>query len=129
MGKKTTSYTVHSGYRVQEPRVSSLEWCRDIWDLKVPGSANVFGWRALLNRLPSQVNLEKRGVIVSCNLCPLCGLEVETMQHILITCEVSQRLWIKCDNWVGLASVRNNDIVNHFCNFCILDMSNKAIHV
>jgi len=42
MGEETTSYIVQSGYRVQEPRASPLEWCRDIWDLKVPGSAKVF---------------------------------------------------------------------------------------
>ena len=83
----------------------------------MPGSAKVFGWRAQLNKLPSRVNLEKRGVIVSYNLCPICSLEVETMQHILITCEVSQRLWIKCDNWVGLTSVRNNDISTTFATF------------
>jgi len=89
MGKETISYIVQSGYKAQKPCISPLEWCRDIWDLIVRGSAKVFGWRALLNKLPSRVNLEKRGVIVSCNLCSICSLEVETMQHILITCEVS----------------------------------------
>jgi len=51
------------------------------------------------------------------------------MQHILITCEVSQRLWIKCDNWVELTMVRNNDIVNHLCDFYVLGISNKANRV
>jgi len=129
MGEETTSYTVQSCYRVQEPRVSHLEWCKDIWDLTVPGSVKVFGWRKFLNRLSSRVNLVKMEVIVSCNLCPLCSLKVKTMQHILITCEVSQCLWIKCDNWIGLTLIRNNDIVNHFCYFYVLGMSNKAICV
>jgi len=40
--------------------------------LKVPTSAKAFGWRVLLDRLPSRTNLESRGVHVSCNLCPLC---------------------------------------------------------
>jgi len=46
MGEETTSYAVQSGYRAQEPPVSPLEWCRDIWDLKVSWSAKVFSWRA-----------------------------------------------------------------------------------
>jgi len=51
------------------------------------------------------------------------------LQHILLTCEVAQRLWLKCDNWVGLISVRSNDIVNHFCNFYIMGMSKKVNRV
>ena len=58
--------------------------------------AKVFGWRVLLDRLSTRVNLEHRGVNLSCNLCPLCNKEVESIQHLLITCEVTQRLWIKC---------------------------------
>jgi len=62
-GGGTTPYSVQSGYRnQQEALVSHLEWCRDIWDLKVPGSAQVFGLRAWLNILPSRVNLERRGL-------------------------------------------------------------------
>jgi len=60
--EETTSYTVQSGYRAQETRISSLKWYRDIWDLKVPRSVKVFGRITLLNRLPSRVNLEKRGL-------------------------------------------------------------------
>jgi len=62
MREDTTPYTVQSGYWAQqEAFVSPLEWCSDIWDLKVPRSAKVFGWRALLNRLPSRVNLKRMG--------------------------------------------------------------------
>jgi len=50
---------------------------------------------------------------------------METLQHLLITCEVAQRLWIKCDSRVGITSVRSNVIVNHLCNFTIIGTSNK----
>jgi len=82
----------------------------------VPNKAKVFGWRVLLDRLPTKVNLEYRGVDLSCNLCLLCNKEVESIQHLLITCEVAQD-WIKCDRWVELTLVRVNDIANHFCSF------------
>jgi len=32
-----------------------------IWDLKVPGTTKVFGWRVMLDRLPSRVNLRVKG--------------------------------------------------------------------
>ena len=43
----------------------------------------------MLDRLPSKVNLENRGVGVSCNLCPLCKKKVKTTHHLFITCEVA----------------------------------------
>ena len=92
------------------------------------GRAKIFGWRVLLDKLPFRINLDRRGVMVSSNLCPLCNKDkdVETLQHLLITCEVAQRLWLKCDNWVGLSLVRSIDIVNNFCNLHFSGLSRKA---
>jgi len=92
----------------------------------VPNKAKVFGWRVLFDRLPTRVNLESRGVWLSCNIYPLCNKEVESIQHLLSTCEVTQRLWIKCDRWVELTSARVNNIVNHFCSFYLVGLSEKA---
>ena len=30
----------------------------------MPGTTKVFGWREMLNRFPSRVNLERRGITV-----------------------------------------------------------------
>ena len=126
VGEHGNDYTVRSGYRALKGalEIADADCFRVVWDLKISGKAKIFGWRAMLDRLPSRVNLETRGVIMSCNLCPLCRKEMETLQHLLITCEVAQRLWIKCDSWAGITSARNNVI--HFCNFTIIGMSNKA---
>jgi len=87
--------------------------------LKVSGSPKVFGWRVLLDRLPFRVNPERRGVGVDCNLCLLCHKEDETIQYRFITCEVAHRLWTKCDNWLGIISVRSNDVDSQFCGFTL----------
>jgi len=52
--------------------------------------------------------------------------EEETIQYLFTYCEVSQKVWDKCDRWVGLTSVRNNDIINHFRNFYAIGLSKKA---
>jgi len=57
-----------------------------VWSLKVPGTTKVFGWRVLIDRLSSKINLEKRGVRLPCNLCPLCNKHVEFIQHIMLPC-------------------------------------------
>jgi len=47
---------------------------------------------------------------------------VETIQHVLINCEVAQ---IKCYKWVRVT----NNIVNHFCNFYLFGLTNKQNYV
>jgi len=97
-----------------------------VWDLNIPGSGKVFGWRVLMDRMSSRMNLARRGINIQCNIGPLCMKEEETIQHLLMYCEVSQRVWDKCDRWVGLTTVRNNDIINHFRNFYAIGLSKKT---
>ena len=89
----------------------------------------MFGWRVLIDRLPSKINLEKRGIRLLCNLCPLYNKDAESMQHIMLSCEVAQRLWVKCDKWVGLSSVTSNHIASHFLNFYLTRLSGQANRV
>jgi len=55
--------------------------------------------------------------------------KVETTHHLFINYEISQKLWIKCDIWIGIIFVRPNDIEKHFLSFYINGMSNKATYV
>jgi len=63
------------------------------------------------------------------NLCPLCTKVVETIQHLFITYEVAQRLWVKCDKWLGISSVRNIEVDSHFCRVFLSFFSVKASKV
>jgi len=64
LGEKEVGYTIQLGYRaLGEDHHSPLrESFRFLWNLKVLETVKVFGWRALLDRLSSRVNLERRGV-------------------------------------------------------------------
>ncbi|GJW35020.1 RNA-directed DNA polymerase, eukaryota [Tanacetum coccineum] len=59
------------------------------WVKYVPIKINVFVWRARLDRLPTRVNLDHRGVIIDSVLCPLCraicacGRELERQDFYL----------------------------------------------
>jgi len=88
----------------------------------------VFGWRVLIDRLPSKINLEKRGVRLPSNLCHFCNKDAEFIQHIMLSCEVAQRLWVKCDKWAWLFSVTSNDIATHFLSFYFIGLSAQANH-
>jgi len=62
----------------------------------------------------TRTNLMRRGVTVTSNLCPLCKKVEETVQHILTSCEVGHKVWDKYNRWLGVSSVRHNNIVDHF---------------
>jgi len=94
VGEHGNDYTVRSRYRALKGALETAytNFFRVVWDLKVPGKAKNFGWRAMLDRLPSRINLERRGVILLCNLCPLCRKEMETLQHLL-TMKLGHGAW------------------------------------
>ncbi|GJS66380.1 gypsy type transposase [Tanacetum coccineum] len=57
---------------------------------------NVFVWRALCGRLPVRVELDKKGIDIPNNLCPMCD---ETMRTLLI-----QRDTIQLENAISTIS-------------------------
>nr|GFA25381.1 hypothetical protein [Tanacetum cinerariifolium] len=42
------------------------------WVKHVPIKVNVFAWRARLDRLPTRLNLSKRGILTKSIACPIC---------------------------------------------------------
>jgi len=73
--EKTETYTIQSSYWTLKtiPDILRNDCLSKVWSLKVPGTAKVFGLRVLIDRIPSKIHLEKRGVRLLCNLCPLCN--------------------------------------------------------
>jgi len=65
---------------------------------------------------------------VESNRYLLCNKDVETI-HLCITCKVVQRLWVKCDIWLGISSVRSSEVDSHFCRFSLNFFSVKASNV
>jgi len=45
-------------------------------------------------------------------MCPLCNIEEETIQHVFFKCLVAQKVWDKCDSWIGIDSIRHHTTVN-----------------
>ncbi|XP_042939496.1 uncharacterized protein LOC122274526 [Carya illinoinensis] len=52
----------------------------------------MFIWKAILNCLPTRQNLCKRKVLYD-PLCGICGLEVETVNHVLWSCGAAADVW------------------------------------
>ncbi|GKC29934.1 hypothetical protein Tco_1037228, partial [Tanacetum coccineum] len=80
------------------------------FEVFIPVSFVFISWRWKLNpngkftvnnlsKLIDIANLLLRGLTISYSLCPLCGLEVESLHHIILSCLVVSQLWSKFWKW------------------------------
>nr|GEV62280.1 hypothetical protein [Tanacetum cinerariifolium] len=69
------------------------------WNRSMPVKVNVFMWRAMLNKLPTRVNLDRKGIEVDSLLCPIYHEDVETVNHIFFTCDLAKVLWALLAKW------------------------------
>ncbi|GKB28536.1 zinc finger, CCHC-type containing protein, partial [Tanacetum coccineum] len=53
-------------------------------------------------RLPSRVNLSRRGVLLDSHLCPLCNAAMEDVQHVFFRCDVARVVLRKICHWWDL---------------------------
>ncbi|XP_058742110.1 uncharacterized protein LOC131614557 [Vicia villosa] len=123
-------YTL-KGYEVVLDDASCLE-LNCLWKARVPSNVKVFGWRFLINALPTRKALCLRGLDRSViNIfCPLCGLDEESLDHLFLGCAQSLFVWKEVLAWLGLTmeeiqramigihgSVLGVEVVDHFRRF------------
>ncbi|GJY62112.1 RNA-directed DNA polymerase, eukaryota [Tanacetum coccineum] len=72
------------------------------WVKFVPIKVNVMVWRARLDRLPSKLNLINRGISLDNDICPMCGILPENVNHTFFRCDLSKAIGRKICNWWNL---------------------------
>nr|GEW40045.1 zinc finger, CCHC-type [Tanacetum cinerariifolium] len=82
-------------------------------------SDSVDGWIHLdfqlrLDKLPTLVNLDKKGIDVDSLLCPVCNAHVETVNHLFFSCEMEQDLWGLLARWCALDILEVSNVVEWF---------------
>ena len=103
VGNKKGEFSVKSAYYVALFVINSSDsgecphgdprtplWKR-IRQLKIPPKIRIFTWKACVNALPTMSNLRRRGVNTD-RLCPVCGLEAESICHALLKCGSVKRI-------------------------------------
>lgn len=103
------------------PQVGS--WSNFLWSPALPPKVAAFTWLACLGAVPTKMFLEARGIrIPICeSWCRFCDSNFEEMNHLLIFCFRSWRVWSLVTQWWGIdwcipANIQQGIISwNHLC--------------
>jgi hypothetical protein len=90
-----------------------------IWRYNVPSKINVFGWRLLLNRLPTRAALNRRCILLNPHdlYCVFCFQYVEDCAHLFFHCLFSNGVWFSVFKWLGKSLPTGIDRSNYFLLF------------
>jgi hypothetical protein len=106
VGSKNGLFTARGAYHLAKESEEADDGCcsftdhtrglwKLVWGLKVSRVVQHFLWRACNDILPTKEKLHRRGITADA-LCPICGLEPETIIHILWNCESAKDVWSEC---------------------------------
>ncbi|GJS96189.1 RNA-directed DNA polymerase, eukaryota, reverse transcriptase zinc-binding domain protein [Tanacetum coccineum] len=98
----STEFTVASVRDLVDSNILDVVPVATRWNRSIPIKVNVFLWRLKLNRLPTRVNLDRKGIDIGSILCPICHDDIETANHIFFNCGMAQDLWALLAKWWGL---------------------------
>jgi hypothetical protein len=87
----------------------------NLWKCGAPSKVCVFSWKLLLDRIPTKVNLWKRGVIEFQHInCVLCGSVLESSVHLLLHCDISAKVWYEIMRWLGFVIIVPMNLISSF---------------
>lgn len=70
-----------------------------VWCNWVPKKVGIVAWRAYLDRLPTAEALARRHIMVESQVCRVCGLTVETVDHLFTGCAALAEVWQAVFDW------------------------------
>ncbi|KAL8482942.1 hypothetical protein ACS0TY_025841 [Phlomoides rotata] len=104
---KTRAYSVKTAYEVlaenNREDNTSLDKLKIVWNKSVPTKIASFSWKVLQDRIPSILNLLKRGSYnpFYSKYCKTCGNEDEDTDHIFFDCTAAKSVWFRVHHWLG----------------------------
>ncbi|CAJ2677955.1 unnamed protein product [Trifolium pratense] len=99
-----------------------------LWKNDVPSKVNIFGWRLLLEKLPTRAALHHRGILNNPhdNSCIFCYMQMEDCSHLFFNCSFVKGVWETIYRWLGQSLPTGLEGWNHFLSFGSLVKSRKG---
>ncbi|PWA67054.1 reverse transcriptase domain, Reverse transcriptase zinc-binding domain protein [Artemisia annua] len=69
------------------------------WNKLLPIKVNITSWRIANRRLPTRINLDKRGIDLNSVRCPIRDEALETEDHLLFYCNLANKVWKNILKW------------------------------
>ncbi|GKB51228.1 RNA-directed DNA polymerase, eukaryota, reverse transcriptase zinc-binding domain protein [Tanacetum coccineum] len=85
------------------------------WNKGLPSKVNILTWRVLNRRLPTRVNIDRRGIDIDSIRCPICDGDLESEDHLFVSCVIAVEIWKNILDWWGISNVGINnlyDVIN-----------------
>jgi hypothetical protein len=98
---------------------NKLFFLKRLWKNNVPSKVSIFGWRMLIEKLPTRATLHHIGVITN-NIekcCVLCSHSVESENHIFLNCCVMNDIWRAVFKWMGTQILAAGTVQEHLLLF------------
>lgn len=113
------SYSVSSAYETifQFEIAESGPVFQWLWKVWAPSNARALGWRVLLDRVQTRVNLVRRNIPIQNSSCPWCEAADEATIHLFFHCNFAWQVWSLILNWLGILFVVPGDQMDHFALF------------
>jgi hypothetical protein len=113
-------YSVRDAYQLMTSQYSvTMDAAEDlIWHSQVPLKVSIFVWHLLRDRLPTKANLVSRDILSpeARHCVSGCG-EVESAQHLFLSCGTFGSLWPLVRSWIGFSLVDTHTLSDHFVQF------------
>ncbi|XP_019459917.1 PREDICTED: uncharacterized protein LOC109359677 [Lupinus angustifolius] len=88
--------TMKAAFECFCPPTTRPQWCKTVWSNCIPPSKSFTFWRLHKNRMPTDENLQRRGMSVV-SICTMCLASQETSDHLFLKCHFAVTLW----NWLS----------------------------
>jgi len=89
---------------------ASFPW-KDIRRVKAPKRVAFFVWTAALGKILTHDNLHRRGVVVV-EWCVMCKKHGESVDHLLLHCDVARVVWSSFYSLFGVEWVMHSSVLN-----------------
>lgn len=113
------SYTARSAYNwlYKSENSTSDPFYKQLWRCVAPLKVKAFAWKLVQDRIPSMLNLARRGIPLESVLCKGCENKSEYADHLFFQCEKFAAVWYGILKWWGIFGSFQGDCKSHFFQF------------
>jgi len=102
-----TKSLIVAAHRVNLGNVVVDHLAPTVWMNLAPPKVELMVWLGLLGRLNTKDMLVRKRIIPQeCNRCSFCSQQAETSDHLLVTCQVTWRVWCTIAESLGLRQLQ-----------------------